>query len=164
MRKYIIIITSSLLLSPLFAYILLHPQEKEVVVVKHKVVYLPKSKDFSEDLLKKEIAKYSFRFPEIVYAQAVLECGFSSHNFKNYNNLFGMKVAKSRLTTAKSVKGTSHASYDTWRLSVTDRALFETSFLRGLKTEEDYYKYLGDNYASDVNYVNKLKSIVNGRR
>ena len=75
-----------------------------------------------------------------------------------------MKVAKSRLTTAKSVKGTSHASYETWRLSVTDRALFETSFLRGLKTEEDYYKYLGDNYASDVNYVSKLKKIVDGGR
>lgn len=162
MRKYIIIILSSLLLSPLFAIILLKP--KEVVVVKYKVVYLPKSKDFSEKLLKEEIAKYSFRFPEIVYAQAVLECGFSSHNFKKHNNLFGMKVAKSRLTTARSAKGTSHACYDTWRLSVMDRALFETSFLRVLKTEEDYYKYLGDNYASDVNYVSKLKSIVNGRR
>jgi hypothetical protein len=70
-----------------------------------------------------------------------------------------MKVAKQRLTTAKSGKGV-YAYYDTWQLSAIDYALFQTSFLRGVDSEREYYNYLAKNYAEDPKYVKKLKMLV----
>ena len=123
-------------------------------------VIVNEERGFTKEKLVEEIDKYNFKFPHIVYAQALQETGnFTSNNFMTHNNVFGMKVAKSRITTAKKHKETIHATYNDWQESVIDRALFETTFLRKIKNEAEYYKYLDKNYAEDSKYENKLKKL-----
>ena len=129
-------------------------KEVQIVIVERDVG------EFTEDKFHKELDKFNWKFKDIVYAQAKLETNFSSENFTLRNNLFGMKVAKSRLTTAKESKKSSHAKYDNWRLSIVDRALFESAFMRKIKTREQYLDYLAENYAGDKNYKKKLLKII----
>lgn len=98
--------------------------------------------------------------PDIVYAQSLLETGgFKSHIFRSNNNLFGMKVARSRPTTAKG-ENNGHAYYDHWTKSVIDYALYQSAFLRKFKKESDYMDYISANYAEDPVYISKVRKIV----
>lgn len=143
-----------------FLFLLLSCAEKEVKK-EIKIVIVEKDVgEFSEESFHKELDKFNWKFKDVVYAQARLESGFSSENFKLRNNLFGMKVAKSRLTTAKESKKSAHARYDDWKLSIVDRALFESAFMRKIKTREQYLDYLAENYAGDKNYKKKLLNII----
>lgn len=102
----------------------------------------------------------NIRFPHIVYAQAQLETGnFTSHIFQVNNNLFGMREAKRRPTTNKGTEN-GHAYFDNWKESVVDYAFYQAAYLFKLKNEGEYWDYLGQNYAEDPNYVNKLKKII----
>lgn len=115
---------------------------------------------FSEKDLKLEISKYNFKFPEIIYAQAILETGnFKSKVFIENNNLFGMKQAGRRVTTALGTEN-SHAFYKNWKESVSDRALFESAYLRNLSREE-YMRYLKLNYAEIKDYDILIENIIN---
>lgn len=114
----------------------------------------------SQGELYKTLLELGVRFPHIVVAQARLETGnFTSRIFKESNNLFGMKVAKRRLTTAVC-KSRGHAKYMSWQLSAIDYALFQTSFMRDIDNEREYFSYLARNYASDPKYVQKLKQLI----
>ena len=115
--------------------------------------------DFSKKELKKYIKHLNLKHPDIVYAQAVLETGnFKSKLFVNNNNLFGFKEPKVRSNTARgSVSG--YAYYSSWRQSVIDYALYQSSYIRKLN-REDYFDYLDKNYAEDPNYSKKLKEII----
>lgn len=119
------------------------------------------SASFSEEALRQEIERSGIRFADIVFAQAVLETGsFKSEIFRESNNLFGMKLARSRNTTADGeLRG--HAYYDDWRLSVIDYSLYQSTYLRKIKTEKQYLRYLAENYAEDPYYINKLIRIKN---
>ena len=119
---------------------------------------------FSEEALLKEIDDCGIRFADIVYAQAVLETGsFKSKIFTESNNLFGMKLARSRNTTAVG-ENRGHAMYDDWRRSVQDYSLYQSTYLRKIKTEKQYLRFLGENYAEDPSYVSKLTRIMYERR
>lgn len=143
-----------------FLFLTLSCAEKEVKK-EIKIVIVEKDVgEFSEENFHKELDKFNWKFKDVVYAQAKLESDFSSENFKLRNNLFGMKVAKSRLTTAKESKKSAHARYDDWKLSIVDRALFESAFMRKLNTREQYLNYLAENYAGDKNYKKKLLNII----
>lgn len=143
----------------LMSWINCFEEDKPTKIVWNHVI-VNEDRDFTKEKLVEEIDKYNFRFPHIVYAQALQETGhFTSDNFSKHNNVFGMKVAKSRITTAKKHKETIHATYNDWQESVIDRALFETTFMRQLKTEAEYYNYLDRNYAEDKTYENKLKKL-----
>lgn len=132
-------------------------QEEAVLIINGE-------KPFSEKALAEQIEKLNFRFPEIVLAQAKLESSnFTSPIFKENNNLFGMKEAKVRANLAVGTNR-SHAYYDSWEDSVTDYALYYSTYLYKLKTEQDYYKYLQEHYAEDTGYVERLKQIVKGVR
>ena len=125
-----------------------------------KTIVLKEYNEFSEEKLDLYIEELNLKFPKIVKAQAVLE----THNFKSNiflvnNNLFGMKVASLRPTTAKG-HNLGHAYYDNWRQSVLDYAFFQAAYLRSIKTEDEYFQYLAANYAEDTLYVNKLKKII----
>jgi len=115
--------------------------------------------DFSKKELKKYIKHLNLKHPDIVYAQAVLETGnFKSKLFVNNNNLFGFKEPKVRSNTARgSVSG--YAYYSSWRQSVIDYALYQSSYIRKLNREA-YFDYLDKNYAEDPNYSKKLKEII----
>lgn len=115
--------------------------------------------EFSEDRLWQLLAEMNVRFPHIVVAQARIESGhYRSKIFRTNNNLFGMKISKGRCTTHKGTQY-GHALYTSWQESVIDYAFFQTSYLRDLKSESQYYEYLGAHYAeAGDTYTNMVRS------
>lgn len=126
------------------------PQEVKTVIIRE-------NNKFSISKFKTELKRLRIKFPDIVYKQALLESNnFKSPIFKENNNMFGMKLARSRITTAIGVKR-NHACYHTWRDCLLDYALYQEAYLRDIKTKDEYLQYLGKYYAEDSNYLNKLK-------
>jgi len=147
-----------------FAVMMIMSATRTDVIVKHKIINKDRLVEvgplaFSEDNFYDYIKKCGIKFHHIVMAQALVETGrFKSNIFIHSHNAFGMKVAKSRPTTALG-ESRGHAHYQHWTFSVQDYALFQSAFLRKIKNEEDYYSYLADNYAGDPNYVEKVRRI-----
>lgn len=104
------------------------------------------------------------KHPEIITAQAIEETGYFKSNLYSTNgNLFGMKLAGSRPTTACSTSKNKYANYkchkDHVLYSVMDRVMLDAAFYRNL-SKEAYYAKLGRTYASNPNYVRNLKKII----
>jgi uncharacterized FlgJ-related protein len=124
------------------------------------VVIVLEQTPFSNERLIETIKELNFRFPHIVYAQAILETNhFKSPLFKENHNLFGMREATLRVTLAKGTKN-NHAYYKDWKDSLYDYGMYYSTYLYRITTEENYYSYLQQYYAEDVEYVDKLKKIV----
>lgn len=110
------------------------------------------------DSVYTEIFNLRIDHPEVVFAQAMLESNrCKSLVFKENNNLFGMKVAGNRPTTALGIKN-GHAYYSSWKESVIDYALYQSSYQRNLSLDE-YYRALSRSYAEDPEYIDKLKKL-----
>jgi len=115
---------------------------------------------FSEEALVELLKDCHVKFPYIVLAQAKLESGnFTSKLFKNNNNMFGMRKARQRVTTAQGEKN-EYAYYRDWIDCVYDYAMWSTCATSGLSTENDYFNKLSERYAEDSTYVIKLKDII----
>lgn len=115
---------------------------------------------FSQEALVEELKRLNVRYPHIILAQAILETGhFSSRIFVENNNLFGMKEAKARSTTALGTQ-LGHAYYDDWKQSVMDYALFQNAYMNKIRKEKQYLKYLDKNYAEASNYDTTLLQII----
>jgi hypothetical protein len=125
-----------------------------------KVLLIESIDRFSDEKLIVMMVDLGIKFPYIPYAQSKLETGnWKSSVFIENHNLFGMKQATRRVSTAKgSNKG--HAYYDTWRESVYDYAFYQCRYLGNIKTESEYFQYLSATYAEDTTYVDKLKRII----
>lgn len=132
--------------------------------VQTTTIYLPLQPHPDEDEFSKErfiemLKSMNIRHWDLVYAQAYLETGgFKSDVFLQNNNLFGMKVAGSRPTTAM-YEDRGHAVYVDWRSSVVDFAMYYSKYLSRYVSRSSYLNYLGENYAEDKNYVRKLLKI-----
>jgi hypothetical protein len=130
--------------------------EREVLVLTHEEITDP----FSEDKFTEMLKQLNVKFPYIATAQSMLETGdWSSDIFKENNNLFGMKEAKTRVTTSTGTMS-GHAYYNHWRESVYDYAFYQSRYLSKLRTEEEYFNYLANNYAEDSLYISKLKNLI----
>lgn len=135
------------------------PYEQKVLIVNE----FSKS-EFSKEALVEELKRLNIKYPHIVLAQAMIESGhFQSNIFRSNNNLFGMKEAKQRTTTARGTN-LGHAYYDTWKESILDYAIFQSAYLRDLKTEEQYLSYLGANYAEASNYEVAVMNMVKNEK
>ena len=131
------------------------PAETELVVLEAD------EDQFSQEALVEELKALNVRFPHIILAQAILETGYyDSRIYHENHNLFGMKEAKARATTAKGTQ-LGHAYYDHWKESVTDYALYQAAYLNKLRTEKKYLNYLEKNYAEAKNYDVMLTEIIN---
>ena len=130
------------------------PAETELVI-------LDTTEDqFTQGQLVEELKRLNVRYPYIVLAQSILETGYwESRIYQENNNLFGMKQARARATTAKGTQ-LGHAYYDNWKESVTDYALYQAAYLNKLRTESKYLKYLDKNYAEAKNYDDALLTII----
>ena len=168
-RNYIFYIIFSTLISLLsiFLFKLLFIPNislKEVPSLKskyEKVCIAEVQNNFTEEKFINKIKQLNLNYPHIVYAQAMLESGnFTSKIFKENNNMFGMKQARVRINLAKSTQY-NHAYFETWEDCLLDFAFHRATYFSKLKTEQDYYNYLGKYYAEDPSYVGKLKSMVN---
>lgn len=114
---------------------------------------------FTKEKLIIYVKSLNLKFPHIILAQAQLESGnFTSHIFKSNNNFFGMKQARSRPTTCIRLQH-GHAYYNNWKDCVIDYALYQAAYLKNIRTEEQYYKYIGANYAESANYAKIVKGI-----
>ena len=134
----------------------LTPQEKEIILLNVSDT----TGEFSTDKMVYLMKELNMKYPHIVYAQSLIETGhFDSKIFKENNNLFGMKQARTRVTTAQGTQY-NHAYYDNWRESVYDYAFYQCRYLSSLKNEEEYMSYLGRSYAEDPNYLKKIRQLV----
>lgn len=123
------------------------------------VVYRDKPDKFTKEKLVQYLKDLNIKFPEVVYAQAVIESGnFTSKKFIEDNNLFGMRKAKSRCTLAFGT-GT-YAKFKTWRESVIDYALYQTAFAKKYRTRAEYVNHLARNYATSGNYSEHLLHVI----
>ena len=168
-RNYIFYIIFSTLISLLsiFLFKLLFIPNislKEVPSLKskyEKVCIAEVQNNFTEEKFINKIKQLNLNYPHIVYAQAMLESGnFTSKIFRENNNMFGMKQARVRINLAKSTQY-NHAYFETWEDCLLDFAFHRATYFSKLKTEQDYYNYLGKYYAEDPSYIGKLKSMVN---
>lgn len=98
--------------------------------------------------LKEALIYYKIKYPEIVYAQALLETGhFNSTVCIINNNLFGLYNSKSK----------EYYKFNHWSESV----IAYKKFIQERYGQIDYYNFLERiNYAEDPKYIIKLKQIV----
>ena len=123
-------------------------------VTEYKVLW------FSESNLTRKMYEIGIAFPDVVMAQAKLETGnFTSKVFDENHNLFGMKLARQRETTAIGEQY-SHARYINWEQSLSDYKLWQDKFIHKTKTRRAYLAYLSKNYAQDKKYIHKLKQML----
>lgn len=129
-------------------------------IEKIAVVIRTNEEQFSEESLKEEIKRMNFKYPDIVYAQAIEETGrFKSEVFKQNNNLFGLKIPNLRPTLAMG-ENLNHAKFKNWHDSLAERALWEAQNTSNIYSEKEYYQLLDAIYAEKPNYSQRLKQIL----
>lgn len=125
-----------------------------------KMVLINDADGFSKDKLVQMLKDLNIKYPHIVLAQSMIETGnWKSKIFLENQNLFGMREAKSRITTAAGTQH-NHAYYEHWRASVYDYAFYQSRYLHNLKNENEYFQYLSANYAENPNYINAVRSLI----
>lgn len=105
---------------------------------------------------------YQVKFQRVAKAQIILETNsLKSKICLNNNNLFGMKMAKYRPTTAKGIRY-KHAYYDNFIESIRDYKLYQDYFdVENCPDEYSYLKMLEKNrYAKALHYVSALRIIM----
>ncbi len=117
-------------------------------------------KNFKPEMVYKFLVEHRAPFPEILYAQAILESNnFKSSLFMTNNNCYGMREPGKRVTMSKG-ESYGYASFDTWKDCILDRLYYNCLYLNDIKTEEQYYQYLDNSgYAEDPNYISKVRKI-----
>lgn len=115
-------------------------------------------KQFTIELFKQALYYQEIESPGIVFRQAIHETGnFTSELFVKANNLFGMRLAKTRISPAIG-EYRGHASYWHFYDSIRDyKMLIDYWKERGYRTEDYYTFLLNINYATDPQYISKLK-------
>ena len=117
----------------------------------------------TKENLYEQIKKLGIKFPDVVFAQAVLETGhFTSKLFQQGNNLFGMKVPSKRETLSIGKRKGGYAIFDSWESSVNDYLLWQDYVLRNknIKTKKQYLALLDRIYAKNENYVVHLHRVM----
>ena len=160
----IIVILSIIVLSYMYGFLegredqIIHltPQEKEIILLDVSDT----TSEFSSVKMVNLMKELNIKYPHIVYAQSLIETGhFESKIFQENHNLFGMKQARTRVTTAQGTQY-NHAYYNSWQESVYDYAFYQCRYLSSIKNEEEYLSYLSRSYAEDPNYISKIKKLV----
>lgn len=115
---------------------------------------------FSTANMLKMMTDIGIAYPDIVMAQAKIETGhFTSKVFKENHNLFGMKLAYQRNTTAVGEQH-NHARYTSWRQSVIDYKIWQDRLIGKLNTRSKYLRYLDKHYAESKQYVTLIKKMI----
>ncbi len=163
-KTWVLYLLSILLLISIVGFSIGRGTAKEVIIENlqegETQVFIAQVDTFSQGKLISMLSDLNVDYPHIVMAQSILETGhFKSDIFLENRNLFGMKQARRRITTAEGTNR-NHAYYNHWRESVYDYAFYQCRYLSKLDSEEDYFEYLGASYAEAENYVNMLKKVI----
>lgn len=139
MRNALIILMLCFLESGTLATVSQGSEEPKIFDAWHYYVRLQfENERLTEANVLKAMTALRIDSAEIALAQAKFESGhFKSNIAKNGNNLFGMKLAKRRATTAIGTYG-GHAKYLHWFDSVLDYKLWQLQ----RRVVGDYYEYL----------------------
>lgn len=114
---------------------------------------------FSKEALIEEIKCHDFKYPDLILAQAILESGhFKSTIFKENHNAFGMKQPRKRYTLCKG-SNLNHALYDNWKVSVEDRMIYDTLYLKNMSRTQ-YLRFLDKVYCKSGDYTGKLEKLI----
>ncbi len=117
--------------------------------------------DFSEKALVSLMKDLKIKYPEVALSQARLETGnFTSAIFKENHNLFGMKMAEIRPTSAIGTNR-GHALYTNWKQSVIDYALFQSFIISKLKTvnKDSYRAHIQKYYSETSDYLVRMDRV-----
>ncbi len=120
------------------------------------------TEEFSPEALLAYMKKLKIKYPETVLSQAILETGnFTSGIFKENHNLFGMKVAGSRPTSAIGTNR-NHAQYRNWKESVVDYALFQSFIIAKLPSNnrQEYRTYIQKFYSTTADYLVRIDKAI----
>jgi len=153
--KFKFLLTAALFL---FTSIKISPQEK----LEQKVI-VKQDDNVTKEKLYEQIIKFGIKFPDIVFAQAMIESGeLTSKLFRTANNMFGMRFPSVRETTAQGKTNSGYSKYEDWNFGVYDYFLWQDHMLRNRNeiTKSQYLSLLGRVYAKDPNYVSKVKKKV----
>lgn len=97
---------------------------------------------------------------KIMLAQAKHESSnYTSSLFKRAHNLFGMKVATSRVTTGGGDSG-SYKFYSNWTEGLDDYIFWQFAHNTDKMTDTEYLSYVGKVYAEDPNYLLKIDKLL----
>jgi hypothetical protein len=130
------------------------------LTTEERITLINEKDAFSKEKMAIMLNDLNIKFPWIPMAQSMIETGqWKSEVFLENNNLFGMREAKSRITTSIGTN-LDHAEYNSWRESVYDYAFYQSRYLGNIKNESEYYQYLNASYAEDPGYIKKVKYIV----
>ena len=116
------------------------------------------SKEINDSILYDYLVEINAWYPEVLLAQAKLEsANYESNIFKKTNNLYGMKSVNSRMH-CQTGSYNSYGLYDSWKLSVIDRVLWD---LFAFKEKPDIESYISklEIYAEDTVYIKKIKQL-----
>jgi uncharacterized FlgJ-related protein len=119
-------------------------------------------KELNKETLYKEILAQRIEYPEVVFAQAMLESAeLKSQLAKRNKNLFGMRVPKVRETVAVG-KRYGHAVYQDWTESVKDYKLYQSYIFmkKGQLSYNSYLKHINKTYAEVGDYVKRLYRVM----
>jgi len=129
-----------------------------------QIVMIQEVDTFSQAALVQMLKDLNVKYPYIVLAQSIVETGhWNSHIFYENHNLFGMKEARRRITTAEGT-ARNHAYYNHWRESVYDYAFYQCRYLGRIESEAAYFEYLAASYAEAPNYVSSLKATIKNEK
>lgn len=132
--------------------------EKKIV---DKSVSKHKSKSMSiEDSIYSYMQEINLKFPKVALAQARLESGnFKSRLFRQDFNMFGMKTAQRRVTLSKSEPG-QYAEYHSWKESVIDYALYQSTYHFKVRSEREYVDQVCESYSENPKYKTLLLEVI----
>jgi len=71
---------------------------------------------------------------------------------------FGMRLPKKRYNLCKG-SNLNHALYDNWKLSVEDRMIYDTLYLKNM-TRTQYKKFLDKTYCKNKHYSKTLEKLI----
>lgn len=164
MKKSSLIIIGIVIAILSIGYLFGYFTKKESIVKEftetEQIVMIQEVDTFSQTALVQMLKDLNVKYPYIVLAQSIVETGhWNSRIFYENHNLFGMKEARRRITTAEGT-ARNHAYYNHWRESVYDYAFYQCRYLGRIESEAAYFEYLAASYAEAPNYVGSLKATI----
>lgn len=118
------------------------------------------SEDINDSILYNYLNEINAWYPDILLAQAKIEsASYTSTVFKKASNLYGMKQVNSRFHCQTSSYN-SYGGYDSWKLSVLDRVLWDLFIFDSIKPQRDEYLRVLRNYAESRDYINIIQKTI----
>lgn len=155
---HFLVISGLWALAFILAQVHIHKLRNEIARLELAVAVELHTDSLTEDCLAQYIRAVNIEYPEVAFAQAMMESNrLTSNLVVTNNNLFGMKHPAQRATTSLESKG-GYAFYSDWTQSVIDYALWREKYTSHCETRHELLIKLSRAYAQDPAYVAKLQS------